>query len=362
MFKRYVFSGILLIAVFALVSCAPPAEVVEEPAVLPTDPSPPQDPTDQPVEEPIIEPVAEPADRIYFEQLGISLEVPEGIVAIKDPTVNLDDPSKLQNYLFYLQNYGSSEGPGEDYFQIYGHLQYGLPQITWEDYKNEILNSDMYQYAREIEINGLPGLDTQFIGPRNRFVYHFMLDGLVLTMAVADPTEENKDLADQIISTLEYSPGSVTNASGVLLVSEPNGYYQMYIPDDWEYNFGPQMGIRLSDLWGYSPNAAMVAEATGGSHDNISYKSGIFISVVVLNDDSAKDEPVMALTRRSNPLMISGIEGMDYVFLEPSTVEGEIRELRYFHNGLSYLVRFNYAENADQDQIDWLIRNFQITP
>jgi hypothetical protein len=69
----------------------------------------------------------------------------------------------------------------------------------------------------------------------------------------------------------------------------------------------------------------------------------------------------MAQVLRSNPIMISGIQGMDYVFQEPGTVEGEIRELRYYHNNMSYLIRFSYAGNADQTLIDWLIRNFQIT-
>ncbi len=361
MLKRQYIIGFALIVAVALASCAAPAEITEEPAVLPTDPAAEQEPADKPTEEPVIEPVEEPPSRTNFEQLGISLEVPEGFVVIKDPVVNLDDPNKLQSYLFYIQNYGPLEGPGEDYFQIYGHLQYDLPQITWEDYKNDILNSDMYEYAREIEISGLPGLDTQLTGQRNNFVYFIPLDGRVLNIAVSAPTEANKILADQIISTLEYIPGSVTESSGVQLISEANGYYQMYIPDDWEYTFNPTAGVRLSDLQATSPDAEVVIEESDGPNDNIYYNDGIFLNVVVLEDDSATTEPVMALTRRSHPFMISGIEGMDYIFLEPSTATGEIREVRYYHNGLSYLVRFSYAQGADLEEIDWLIRNFQIT-
>jgi hypothetical protein len=92
-------------------------------------------------------------------------------------------------------------------------LQYSIPQVNWEEYTSDVLNSDMYSYAEEIEVNGLQGLDTQVAGVRNRFVYFFSLDGRVLTIAVADPTEENKALADQIIDTLQFTPGSVTDAS-----------------------------------------------------------------------------------------------------------------------------------------------------
>jgi hypothetical protein len=58
--------------------------------------------------------------------------------------------------------------------------------------------------------------------------------------------------------------------------------------------------------------------------------------------------------------MVNGIAGDDYIFTEPSTMEGEIREVRYYHDGLSYLVRINYAENVDKAKISWMIRNFQI--
>jgi hypothetical protein len=181
-------------------------------------------------------------------------------------------------------------------------------------------------------------------------------------MAVADPSEENKALADQIVNTLQFSPGSVTDASGVGLLIDPNNYYQMYIPDTWNFSFEPTAGIRLSDLQAASPYAEVVVVESDGPHDNIYFENGVLLNVVVLEDDSAKNEPVMAQIQSSNPIMISGIAGMDYTFLEPSTVEGEIRELRYYYNGLSYLVRFSYAENADLMEIDWLVRNFQITP
>ena len=332
--------------------------------VLPTAPNSPAaiSPTGEPAPSPEGQDVdpAKSQTRTIFEQLGISLEVPEGLYVQKDPIVNFDDPSKLESYLFYIQNYSPEEGPGEDYFQIYGHLQYDLPAVSWEQYKSDILNSDMYEYARDIEVNGLPGLDTQFTGQRNRFVYHFLLDGRVLTLAVSHPTEENKALADQIIHTLEFNPGSVTDASGVQLINEPNGYYQMYIPDDWKSSFESTAGILLSDLQASSPNLEVVVVESDGPHDNIYYKNGIMLSVVVLEDDSALAEPVMAQVQRSSPLMIAGIEGMDYTFQEPSTTEGEIRELRFYQDGLSYLVRFSYAMNADSADLDWLIRNFQI--
>ena len=351
----------VLLAALALVSCAPATEVPEQPTALATNTPAPVAPTEEPAMEPTADASAVADGRVVFEQLGISLEIPEGLVVIKDPMVDLGNPTELQSYLFYIQNYGPQEGPGEDYFQLYGHLQYDLEPTTWEEYTSGVLGSEMYAYAEEIDVNGLPGIDSQFTGQRNRYVYHFVLDGHVLTMAVADPTEENKALADQIINTLQFTPGSVTDTSGVGLLVEPNGYYQMYIPENWEFSYEPTAGIRLSDLRASSPDQEVVVEESDGPHDNIYFMNGISMNVVVLEDDSATNEPVMAQVLRSNPLMISGIQGMNYVFLEPSTAEGEIRELRYYHNDLSYLIRFSYAVDADLSQIDWLIRNFQIS-
>jgi len=361
--KKIRITLIVFSALFGLVlaACAPSAVQTPAPAVPATETSVPLPPSEEPTSEPAAEPTAESSGRISFDQLGISLEIPEELEVIKDPIVNLDDPSKLQSYLFYIQSYGPSGAPTENYFQMYGHLQYDLPPTTWDEYKNNILNSDMYAYAQEIEVNGLEGIDSQFTGERNRFVYHFLLDGRVLSIAVSDPTEENKALADQIINTLEYSPGSITNASQVQLISEPNGYYQMYLPDAWQYSFNPPAGIRLSDLEASSPDAEIVIEDSEGPHSNIYYNSGVNLNIAVLDDDSALLEPNMAQVISRTPIMISGISGQDFVFTEPSTADGQIRELRYFHNGLSYLVRFSYALDADQEQIDWLIRNFQIS-
>ncbi len=154
----------------------------------------------------------------------------------------------------------------------------------------------------------------------------------------------------------------MTDASLVQLVNEPNGYYQMYLPAEWEFNFNPTAGVRLSDLQAASPGAEIEVEETDGPHSQISYKSGVSLNVAVLEDDSALREPNMAQVIKQAQIMIAGIAGNDYVFTEPSTVAGQIREVRYFHNGLSYLVRFSYGQDADQQQLDWLIRNFQIAP
>ena len=302
-----------------------------------------------------------PTKRVTFEQLGISLEVPSELYVQKDPEVNYDNASVLDSYLFYIQNYGQPGGPPSGNFQMYGILQYNLPAITWEEFAQNQIDSDMNAYANEIEINGVRGIETQAAGVRNRFFYHFYLDGYHLSIAVAEPSEENKTIADQIISTLEFDPGMFTNQSGVQRILEPNSEYTMLVPEDWDYSFGTPMGIRLSDLQASSADYLVEIEETDGPHSNIYYKSGISLSFVILDDDSAQSEPPAAQISNQYEFMLGGIVMTEYRFVEPSTAEGELREIRFVHNGHSYLLRFSYAPGTDQALIDWMIRHLEIS-
>ncbi len=364
----FVLVAILLALILA--GCSPPL-ASDQPLVdqhtedvQPTEPAEPTAAVEdvQPTEEPDNQEQDGSARRVSFDQLGISLEVPEGLVVQKSPMVSYDDPGRLESYLFYIQNYGDPAGPSSGNFQIYGILQYNLPPITWDVFAQNTLTSEMNAYATEIEINGLRGFDTQLSGVRNRFVYQFLLDGQVLSLAVAEPTAENKALADQIISTLIYDPAMFTSASKVQKVVEPNGLYELYIPDDWSYSFGQAAGVRISDFQAQSADAELVIEDTDGPHSNFHYRSGIFINLVILEGEEVMMEPVMAEVIRTSEIMLAGIPMSDYVFREPSTVEGEIRELRFSHNGDSYQLRFSYATDADRLLIDWILLNLQLQP
>jgi len=220
----------------------------------------------------------------------------------------------------------------------------------------------MNAYATEIDVNGLRGFDTQSSGERPRFIYQFLVNGQVLTLAVSAPTEENKALADQIVSTLKYEPEKFNNISHLQKISEPRGYYQIYLPDDWDFTFSAPANIQLSGLQASSSDAEVVIEEIDGPHDNVHYKHGIFLNFVIMDDDSALIDPALGRIKikRTDQVMYNGIEMVDTVFTGLSTVEGEHREIRYFYNGLSYFLEFSYAEGVDQSQIEWIIRYIEI--
>ena len=137
-----------------------------------------------------------------FDELGISLIVPDELFVIKEPIFDADDPSIIDSYLFYIQDYGYPEGPASGDFQIYGFYQFELPKISWEELAEIQADTTNYEYVNYVEVGGLRGFDTQYSGQRNRFVYFFHYQDGVLILAISSPTEFNKNRADAIINTL----------------------------------------------------------------------------------------------------------------------------------------------------------------
>lgn len=299
--------------------------------------------------------------RYEFKELGISLVVPPDLYVVKEPLVSLDDPSRLDSYLFYIQNYGGNEGLGADYFQMYGLLQYDLPSTTWEEFSQIQDNTTEYAYINPLEINGVRGFEGQFSGTRNRYTYMFYLDGRVLKIAVADPTPENKVLADEIISTLEFNPAGMTSASHLKAVVDPNLYYQILVPEDWVTTFNTTAGIRLADLEAQSPDYEVLLEE-GAGQSNIYYKHGVFMSLVVLEGASEIGTPYEGGIESQRSVYFDGIEGTEYQFVEPSTFEGKLREVRVAYERRTYILRFAYASDTDTDTIDQIIRNLVLQP
>lgn len=297
--------------------------------------------------------------RHTFGSLGISIEVPTNLYVRKEPLVKYDDQSKLDSYLFYIQNYGNPGGPSSGNFQMYGHLQYNLPPISWEQFAQIQQDSQMYEYVNEIEIDGLRGFDAQYTGQRNRFIYLFYLEGQVLTIAVGEPSPENKVLADQIIQSLKVIPGGFHDDSHVRLVSEPGGLFQILIPEDWEYDFQSTVGLQLTSFEATSPDFELM-QVEAPLHTEMYYKEGIFLHVQVINDDQ---EPQFRWPdQRQYGVYFNGIPGTAYIFKEPSTAEGEIRTVVVTYEGRNYSLRFGYADDADLDTIDFIVDNFNITP
>jgi hypothetical protein len=193
------FSKIILIAaMLLLVGCN--AEGIDESPVIDRPDLPPPE---QSTIESDAQKSNENSTEYVFEELGISLLVPDDLYIVTNADYNTENPSLLDSYQLYIQNYGFPEGPASGDFQIYGFYQFNLPKISWDEFAEIETEITSFEYINYVEIAGLRGFDTQYSGQRNRFVYLFhYLDG-TLNFAVSEPTEANKILADQIILTLK---------------------------------------------------------------------------------------------------------------------------------------------------------------
>jgi hypothetical protein len=133
------------------------------------------------------------------------------------------------------------------------------------------------------------------------------------------------------------------------------------IPEDWGYTFNPTPPINLSEFEAQSPDFEVVVEE-GAGHSDIYYKQGVQMTLIVFEGGPDLGEPYRDGIESQYSVYFNGIEGREYIFHEPSTAEGKLRQVHVFHNGNIYLLRFGYSSDADTDVMDQIIANLQITP
>lgn len=122
-----------------------------------------------------------------FEQIGLTFKAPPEL----EVTIDLEAPA------LYIQK---GIGGQSDYYQLYGLYQSGsqFSSVSLEDYKPDLDN------PRDVTIGGLPAIEGQIKGERNRFVTHIKTVDGVFSLFTAEPTAENKALTDQILATFEF--------------------------------------------------------------------------------------------------------------------------------------------------------------
>jgi hypothetical protein len=71
-------------------------------------------------------------------------------------------------------------------------------------------------------------------------------------------------------------------------------------------------------------------------------------------------QPNSALVHSEYDVSFNGVEGIEYTFTEPSTVEGELREVRVLFEGKSFLLRFAYSDDKYKEDIDQIISSLSL--
>lgn len=99
----------------------------------------------------------------------------------------------------YVEKNTGSQNP----YQLYGIYQWDIKysRESLEDYKQELEPSSI----KDLTISGFPAVEGQVNGPRNRFVTKILTNKGMFTLYTAEPTTENKQLSDQILSTFKFT-------------------------------------------------------------------------------------------------------------------------------------------------------------
>ena len=133
-----------------------------------------------------------------IDSIGLTFSTPPEM----EVTSSVDNNSQTgqpQTLTMYIQK----NVAGADYYQLYGIYQWNSStdsQALLEVYKEE-LNPES---IKEITMSGLPALEGQIKGQRNRFVTYIAIDQGILSLYTADPTPANKEMTDQILATFQF--------------------------------------------------------------------------------------------------------------------------------------------------------------
>lgn len=126
----------------------------------------------------------------FISPLGLYIAVPEGMTFRKEIA---DDAGVIRSVGFYIEK--------DDEYRFYGlYQEKGLTEQGLEEAKKEMDP----QTIRETVIGGHKGIEGLITGQRGRYNTIIVKDGKTLSFSTIPPTEENKKITDQILSTVSF--------------------------------------------------------------------------------------------------------------------------------------------------------------
>ncbi len=128
--------------------------------------------------------------------LKLTFKAPPTIEVTSD--VQNNDKGELSTVTLYIQK---GTGSTQTYYQLYGIYQTGIPYTaqTLQAHTEELQPG-----STETTVSGYPAVEGQIKGQRNRFVTYIFTEQGRLSLFTSEPTEENRKLSEQIISTFTF--------------------------------------------------------------------------------------------------------------------------------------------------------------
>lgn len=135
-----------------------------------------------------------------FNEAGLSLtlETPPDTTFRKEIA---DDAGRVRVASFYVEK-GPSDNPTYQLYAVYEPLN-----TVTENELDKIKTGMSPNTTKDVTVGGYKGIEglIEISGPKNHYSTAIVKDGKLFTLSTFPPTEENKQLTGQIISTLKFN-------------------------------------------------------------------------------------------------------------------------------------------------------------
>lgn len=135
------------------------------------------------------------------EDITATFKAPPEMKVTSETQKNSETNEPYGLTMYIEKNVGSS-----DYYQLYGVYEFASAYPQREHTKDllEVFKFDLQpETIRDTEIAGYPAVEGQLVGERNRYVTYILTPDGMLTFFTAEPTPQNKQITNAILSTLK---------------------------------------------------------------------------------------------------------------------------------------------------------------
>ena len=131
-----------------------------------------------------------------IEEIGLSFQYPTDLLYRKEIADNDDN---IRTVGFFLTK-GSEQNPE---YQMYG-LYENYRNATKDDLERAKTEMDPTT-IKEVNVGGYKGIEGLITGPKTRHITIILKDDKLFSISTLPPTEDNKSITEQILSTFQFN-------------------------------------------------------------------------------------------------------------------------------------------------------------
>lgn len=136
------------------------------------------------------------------EDITATFKAPPDMKVTSETQKNEDTGEPYGLTLYIEKNSGQA-----NYYQLYGVYEFAsaYPQRVHSKDLLDTFKFDLIpETIKETTIAGYPAIEGQLLGERNRYVTYLLTDDGMLTFFTAEPTPQNRQITQTILSTLSF--------------------------------------------------------------------------------------------------------------------------------------------------------------